>query len=145
LEQRARGLTNVEIAALQGVDRSTVRRFLARMEPELEAVEGFKRGRADVLARLQIKSLDAQERLLDSLTDEVLGALTVHQKSVLLNSLNVQAGTLYDKERLEAGKSTLNVSSLGEIMCQVFQDIGKPGRETAFYEDDPSLDDRKKL
>ena len=123
LEQRARGLSNSEIAILQGVDRSTVRRFLARVEPELQAVEGFKKGRADVLARLQIKSLDAQERLLDSLTDEVLGALTVHQKGALLVSLNAQAGTLYDKERLEVCKSTSNVSSLSQIMRQAFQDL----------------------
>jgi hypothetical protein len=127
LEQRGRGLSNVEIAALQGVDRSTVRRFFAHTEPERQAVEGFKRGRADVLVRLQMKSLDAQERVLDLLNDEVLIALTPHQKAGLLQSLNAQAGTLYDKERLEVGKSTANVSSLGEIMRQAFQDLGNPG------------------
>ena len=123
LEQHARGLSSTEIAVLQHVDRSTVRRFLARAEPEQRAVEGFKKGRADAFVRLQIKSLDAQERLLDSLTDEVLGALTVHQKGALLVSLNAQAGTLYDKERLEVCKSTSNVSSLSQIMRQAFQDL----------------------
>ena len=125
LEQRARGLSTTEIAVLQRVDRSTVRRFLARAEPERQAVEGFKRGRADAFVRLQIKSLDAQERLIDSLTDEVLNALTPHQKSALLHSLNAQSGTLFDKERLETGKSTATVS-LRQIMARAFQDLANP-------------------
>ena len=98
-----------------------------------------------MLARLQIKSLDAQERLLDSLTDEVLGALTIHQKGALLVSLNAQAGTLYDKERLETGRSTANVSSLGDIMRQVFRDMGKPDSATAPHDDGASPDDNEKL
>jgi hypothetical protein len=90
-------------------------------------VEGFKRGRADVLARLQAKSLMTQELILDALAkDGVVDALTPHQKGTLLYSLNALAGTLYDKERLEVGKSTANVSSLGEIMRQAFQDLANP-------------------
>ena len=143
LEQRARGLSNSEIAVLQGVDRSTVRRFLAGMAPEIEAVEGFKRGRADVLARLQAKSLMTQELILDSLAEDgVVDALSPHQKGTLLVSLNAQAGTLYDKERLETGRSTTNVSSLGDIMRQAFRDMAKPTSWDACQSDEEAaLDD----
>lgn len=123
LDQQARGLSNKEIAHLQGVATSTVRRFMERMAPEQAAVEEFKSGRADVLARIQGKSLDLQERILDSMNDGVVDALTPHQKSGLLHSLNAQAGTLYDKERLERGQSTSNLAVMGRIMGQAHQSL----------------------
>ena len=129
------GLSTAEIARLQGVAPSTIFRFLQRAKPEQVAIQQFKRGRADAFVRLQIKSLDAQERMLDSLTNEVLAALSVHQKIGLLGVLNAQAGTLHDKERLEVGKSTTNVSSLGQLMRQAFQDTAKPNQEA---EESPS-------
>ncbi len=116
LDQRSRGLSTPEIATLQGVAPSTVRRFMDRMKPELAAVEEFKNGRADVLARIQGKSLDLQERIIDSMDDRVLDALTPHQKSGLLISTNTIFGTTYDKERLEKGKSTNNVSVIGRLL-----------------------------
>jgi len=116
LEQRARGLSNREIAGLQDVATSTVRRFLERMEPERAAVEEFKSGRADALARIQGKALDLQERLIDSIDDGVLQTLLPHQKNGLLVSVNTVFGTAYDKERLERGKSTSNVGVLARIM-----------------------------
>jgi hypothetical protein len=117
LEQKARGLSNGEIASLQQVNISTVRRFMDRMQPELGAVEDFKNGRANVLARIQSKALDVQERLIDSLGEErVLTALTPSQKSALLFSTNTVFGTLFDKERLETGKSTQNHSVIARMM-----------------------------
>lgn len=118
LEQKARGLSNPEIASLQGVAVSTVRRFMERMKPEEAAITEFKQGRADVLARIQAKSLELQERIIDSLGDGVVDALAPHQKSALLHSLNTVAGTLYDKERLERGQSTSNLAVMGRIMGQ---------------------------
>jgi IS30 family transposase len=138
-----KGLSTIDIARHQGVAPSTIFRFLQRAKPDQFAVKAFKGSRADVFARLQIKSLDAQERLLDSLTDDVLAALTPHQKSGLLHSLNAQAGTLYDKERLEVGKSTSNLSSLAQVMRQAFQDLAPPAGwiEGLSEEEDAALDD----
>ena len=116
LEQAKRGLSNPEIAKQQGVASSTVFRFMQRMRPEQQAVEQFKAGRADVLARLQAKSLDAQERILDTLDDGVIGAITVSQKTGLLMALDAQHGTLFDKERLERGQSTSNQSIMTTML-----------------------------
>lgn len=125
LDLHGKGLTTLEIAQHQGVAPSTVWRFLDRSQPQMEALEQFKGGRADVLAELQAKSLDVQDRILDSLDDRVLATLTPYQKSGLLHALNVQAGTLYDKERLERGQSTTNVSLIAKMMGQAFDQVHK--------------------
>lgn len=110
------GLSIVDIAKHQQVDRSAVWRFLHSTEPERRALEQFKQNRADVFAKLQAKNLDVQERILDTLDEGVVNALTPHQKTGLLMSLNSQFGTIYDKERLETGKSTENVSMLTRML-----------------------------
>ena len=126
LQQAARGMSNPEIAKQQGVDKSTVFRFMQRMQPEQQAVDQFKAGRADVLARLQAKSLDAQERILDSLDDRVVKTLTPSQKSGLLMALNAQHGTSFDKERMERGQSVANVSILTSMLNATVKNLYKP-------------------
>jgi len=126
LEQAKRGLSNPEIAKQQGVASSTVFRFMQRQKPERHAVEQFRAGRADVLARLQAKSLDAQERILDTLDDGVIGALTPSQKTGLLMALNAQHGTSFDKERLERGQSTSNQSVMSTMLNTVVKNLYKP-------------------
>lgn len=116
MELHARGFSAPEITRQQGVAHSTIWRFLERMKPEIVAVEEFKKTRADVLARIQVKALDVQDRILDSLNDEVVNALTPSQKSSMLIALNVQSGTAFDKERLERGQSTANISTLSKML-----------------------------
>lgn len=111
-----KGLSTEEIAKHQGVAPSTVWRFLQQTKPEQQALEQFKKNRADVLARIQAKSLDTQERILDTLDDAVLSELSPSQKSGLLMSLNAQSGTAYDKERLERGESTQNISTVSRMI-----------------------------
>jgi DNA-directed RNA polymerase specialized sigma24 family protein len=52
LEQHARGLSTTEISTLQGVNPSTVWRFLDRSAPQRQALEEFKRGRGNEFATL---------------------------------------------------------------------------------------------
>jgi len=125
LDLHQRGLSNPEIAKHEGVATTTVWRFLRQTKPERQALEYFKTNRADVLARLHAKSLDAQERILDTLDDGIIKTLTPSQKSGLLMSLNAQSGTTFDKERLERGKSTMNVSTLARILSAGFDNAHK--------------------
>lgn len=118
MDLHARGFSAPEIARQQGVAHSTVWRFLERMKPEIGAVEAFKKNRADVFARLQAKSLDAQERIIDTLDDGVVAALTPSQKSSMLIALNVQSGTAFDKERIERGQSVQNISIVSRMIDQ---------------------------
>lgn len=85
-------------------------------EAELGAVESFKQNRADVLARIQAKSLDAQERIIDTLNNGVVNALTPSPKSSMLIALNAQSGTTFDKERLERGQSIANISTISRMV-----------------------------
>ncbi len=124
LELRGQGLAVTDIATHQGVAPSTIWRFLDRTKAQQEALEQFKTGRADVFAQVQAKSLHVQNRILDSLEiDGVLEALTPHQKSGLLHSVNTVFGTAYDKERLERGQSTSNLAVMGRIMGQAHQSL----------------------
>src|SRR5262249_51587882 len=84
--------------------------------------------RADVLARIQAKSLDVQERIIDSLKDPVIDALTPSQKTGMLTALNVVHGTTFDKERLHSGLSTHNVSQLTQILNLAVDEAYKPKR-----------------
>lgn len=126
LDLHARGFSAPEIAQQQGVAHSTVWRFLERMKPEIGAVENFKKNRADVLARIQAKSLDAQERIIDTLNEGLVSALTPSQKGSLLIALNAQNGTLFDKERLERGESVQNISVLSRLIDFTIQNAYKP-------------------
>jgi len=126
LDLHQRGLSNSEIAKHEGVATTTVWRFLQQTEPERRDLERFKQGRADVLARLQAKSLDAQERILDTLKDGVLDALKPQEKNGLMLALNAQHGTCFDKERLERGQSTSNQSIVSSMIDSTVKDLYKP-------------------
>ncbi len=126
LELAAQGMSTTDIAQHQGVDRSTVWRFLDLSKPERQALEHFKQHRADILDRLCGKSLDIQEKILNSLDDAVIGSLNQHQKSGLLAVLNIQSGTLFDKARLERGQSTANHSILTKVLNGAIKHVYTP-------------------
>ena len=127
VELAEQGLKTIDIAKHQGVAPSTVFRFLQQTEPTRQALDVFKKNRGDVFAGLAVKSLELQEKIVDTFDDRIISALTPSQKSGLLMTLNVQAGTLYDKERLENGKSTSNaaVGILAEIVLKAEASLNK--------------------
>ncbi len=116
MELHRQGLKVADIATHQGVAPSTVWRFLSSTSEEQQALKDYVSGRAQVFQRLQAKSLDLQHRVLDTFDDGILKAMTTHQKTGLVSVLSAQTGTLYDKERLETGKSTQNVGIVARMM-----------------------------
>lgn len=106
-----------DIAKRLGVTTGAVYKFLDKATPEHQALEAFKNHRSNVFADLQNRAIDLQRKLIDSFTvDGVLTPLTAQQKASLLLSLNAVSGTIYDKERLETGKSTQNHSLIARMM-----------------------------
>lgn len=91
-------LTTREIAAIANTDHTHVIKTLQRYGIDREQVDKYKNCRADILAGLQ-------ERLLSSITDADV------QKTPAIQRIT-GAAILYDKERLERGQSTDNVSVL---------------------------------
>lgn len=129
-ELAKQGMSTADIAQHQGVAPSTVFRFLQQTTPERHALERFKKERGDVFARLAAKSLDLQERIVDTFDDAVVNALPVHQKGSLLHTLGISAGILFDKERLERGQSTNNISVLGRMIVEAEKRLGVEPKAT---------------
>lgn len=130
VELAEQGMSTADIAQHQGVAPSTVFRFLQQTKPERQALTAFKNERGDVFARLAAKSLDLQERLVDTFDESVVRALKPHEKGAMIHALNIQAGTLYDKERLERNLSTANVSLLSKLIIDAEARLGKGGKDT---------------
>ena len=80
VELAEQGMSTADIAQHQKVAPSTVFRFLQQTKPERHALEVFKKERGDVFARLAAKSLDLQERLVDTFDESVVAALKAHEK-----------------------------------------------------------------
>ena len=99
------GLSYEHIGKIQGTSKTGIYRALAKLMPSQET-EIFKQNRADILANIQLKALSA-------VTEPKL-------KKASAKDLVISAGILYDKERLERGLSTENVSYRG-----LTEDYGK--------------------
>lgn len=132
LEQAKRGLNNVEIAKLHGVDQSAVWYFLNKSKPEVQALEDFKAHRADYFANFQAKCLQLQQKIIDSFfKDGIFESLKSSEKTGLLMALNASAGTSFDKERLERGKSTENVQVLNKLITEAHTSLFAVDRKQA--------------
>ena len=115
--QYAQGKTSRELGRQYNVSHVTILDWLSKVEQEKQGVERFKQNRADILARIQGKTLVLQEQIVDELVrDRLANALTPQQKAGLLQSLNIVHGTLFDKERLERGQSTANISTISRMV-----------------------------
>jgi len=98
IKEKHPDLTTREVGELVGCDHSHVVKVLARWGIEQSKNEEYKENRADILAGVGRK-------ILATITDEDI-------KKASLNQKVVSYGILYDKERLERGESTENITAL---------------------------------
>jgi hypothetical protein len=91
-------LTTREIGAIANCSHVNVVETLKRYGINKQDVDNYKTHRADIIAGLQ-------HRLLKSVTDEDI-------KKAPLGSRILAAAQLYDKERLETGKTTGNLAMI---------------------------------
>ena len=96
--ERNPGLTYNELGKLNGTGHVAMIKLLARHGITREHVEEYKSGRAELFAGIQ-------ERVLLSITSGDIEKASLRDKVIA-------AGVIYDKERLERGQSTSNVSVL---------------------------------
>ena len=103
-----------------GVDQSTIWRFLDRMKVEAGHIKRYTENRADVLARMGGRVAGLIEGVSDALQSDIenglLASCKTEAKAGILRDLSVVKGVLFDKERLERGQSTQNVSLIGKMM-----------------------------
>ncbi len=104
MEQVAKcpALTTRELGKLNDISHVAVINLFKRHGIERERIEEYKGNRADFLAGLQ-------ERIIGSITEADLEKASLRDKVI-------SAGVLYDKERLERGQSTSNVSLLSRLI-----------------------------
>ena len=115
------GFSTYEIANTQGVNHSSVHRFLANYQIEKKQTETYKVDRANLLSYTGSKFHSLVTRIADELQRDadngVLAALGPEAKGKLARDLSVVQGVVFDKERLERGESTSNVSMIAKIMA----------------------------
>jgi transposase len=116
LKLRVQGNTYEEIAAVFGVTKSAVHQALNKLE---HLLDGVQQGEVTAYSeeRRNILSI-AEARMLRSMLDE-----DAIQKAPLA-SRTMAFGVLYDKRRLEEGKSTENVSVLGKLILSAEDNLG---------------------
>ena len=96
IELRNKGLTYEEIGNMLGRSKVTIFQRLKPFKKHIDNLEAIKKYKADTLAVYQ-------SAILDSLTEADLKKASAYQKVGMY-------GILYDKERLERGQSTGNLS-----------------------------------
>jgi hypothetical protein len=134
-KQASLGMTTQDIATQQGVTYQAVWQFFLKTKPQRQALDEFKIQRADLLANFQAKCLDLQTRILNSYDDDaILLTLKPSEKTGLLMALNASAGTSFDKERLERGKSTENVQVLNKLITEAHSTLFKPLKSVSLTE-----------
>jgi len=99
LEYHAQGLTDPEIGKLLGITRETVCR--RRLKADVPGLKRYKKHRADSFTSLG-------RRMLNSITDDDINDMSPHQRVVA-------GAIIYDKERLERGQSTQNISAKSTV------------------------------
>ena len=104
LAKREPSMSRREIAKELKVSRNTVSKALAKVSDYKEGIELFRKQRADILDEKQLLILDA------------IDAKKVSEAK--LRDLAVAAGILFDKNRLERGLSTNNISSWCAIVTE---------------------------
>lgn len=101
IELRKKGLSHNQIAKVLGCSNAASYYRLSAIKDELECAEAFKTNKADYLNH-------KQWMLLNRLNDETIKDMSGLQ-------LVTGAAILYDKQRLEDGKSTSNIDIHAEL------------------------------
>lgn len=82
----------------------------------------FKLARADVFAQEQLENLVIQKKIRDHhFTDEQIKEMTSSQAKEVYRALGTDSAIKYDKERLERGESTENVSVIVQAIREAKQ------------------------
>ncbi len=120
LSLHKQGHSTYQIADYIGCNQSTVFRHLKKIIKQNKVVKVYKEQRADLLAFQQAEEYEIQAKLRDHLkVDSNILALSESQKKSWYDSLNISSGTKYDKERIERGLSTSNMSIAGVIETNI--------------------------
>ena len=112
LELREKGLTMEQTAKILDCTTANISKRLKQHTPIFERIERFKRHRADIFTLKQAEVINA-------LTPDEIKKAPAQVKGMLL-------GILYDKERIERGLSTQNISVFSRVVEAACSDNAPP-------------------
>ena len=104
IELKTRGLNNTQIAKICGCSKENIRIRLRPLLSDLASLPFYKRHRGDVLAL-------RQKQIMDSMDEDTIEKASLKDRGIVF-------GILYDKERLERGKSTANVAYMDLVRAE---------------------------
>jgi|GEM_PF-3382772 len=116
---REKGLSYAQIGKLLGVSKQAVHQLFEKSDFDAGTVERFRKSRGSILA-------EKQRKLLNSIDDSEIKKMAPRDRILGF-------GILYDKERLETGRSTENVSSFLHLVMEVEEkalSVSEPGEKT---------------
>ena len=112
-----KGYSTHQISEHLGFSQTTVWRYVNQALDKNERLGHYKANRADYLAFQQYEETEIQAKLrAELLEDGVIAKFSPEIKRRWYETLNQSSGTKYDKERLERGESTQNISQLTTII-----------------------------
>lgn len=92
-------MSAADIAKVEGVNRSTITRFLNTEHPDYDALEAFRARKAEIMNALQGKSAEVVLTILEDFTPEVLHKMTIPEKKEILRIVSTSFGIASDKIR----------------------------------------------
>jgi hypothetical protein len=104
------GMPYRKVQEVTGVSLGWITKISKEFEASRELIAWYKKNKADVLLRAQAENISLQNTIRDTMTEEDVKALTPDQRQRWFSALGVDYGIKFDKERLESGNSTENVS-----------------------------------
>lgn len=111
-EWRAIRLTGNRGAKPLSLSDKELESMKANVEKQRAAIDFYKVNRADIFANKQINYQKKADYILEQMSDDEIKNAKLTEKLAALKVLDTGAAIFYDKERLERGESTQNVSVL---------------------------------
>jgi len=113
------GNTYRKTAEIMGVSLGAIHKIIKEFESDRELVEFYRDNKADILLKAQMKNIALQQAIINSLSDDDITGMTAREKARWFQVLGTDYGIKFDKERLERGESTENLSVFHELVKHV--------------------------
>ena len=119
------GTTYRKINEITGVSLGLITKIVKEFESSQDLINWYQKNKLNVLMKAQFENLALQEAIRNSITEGHLKKWTPDQKARWYQVLGTDHGIKFDKERLERGQSTENVS----VIIEAIMDLKKKRME----------------
>jgi transposase len=108
-----------KINEITGVSLGHITKIVKEFKSSQDLINWYQKNKLNVLMKAQFENLALQEAIRNSITEDDLKKWTPDQKARWYQVLGTDHGIKFDKERLERGQSTENVSVIIEAIMDL--------------------------